>query len=107
MLKWYVSTVVSYISECTSGGEYDILTLQLALSQLHIFLLVDELARSKIKTRLCDICSTQEQTIPGWTKFALLWICLSAVTIDYFEWGGAKCFSPIGHTKLPVPRSSG
>ena len=107
MLEWHVSIVVSYISECTSGSEYDILTFHLALSQLNIFLLVDKLTRSKIKARLCDICSTQEQTIPGWTKFALLWICLSAVTIDYLERGGAKYFSPIGHTKLPTPRSSG
>ena len=58
MLVRYVSVVVSHISERTSGSEYDILALEFAFSQLHIFLFVDELTRSEFKARLRNICGT-------------------------------------------------
>ena len=61
MLERHVSAVVGHLSERTSGSKYDIAqTLELALSQLHIFLLDDELTRSEIKTRLSNIRSAQE-----------------------------------------------
>ena len=65
MLERHAGVVVSHISERTSSGKHNIFTLEFALSQLRVFLLVDELTRSEIKTCSRNIRGTQRQAVPG------------------------------------------
>ena len=57
MLERHVAIVIGYISERAPGSEYDIFSLELSLSQLRVFLFVDELTFTKIKPDLRDIRS--------------------------------------------------